>query len=278
MPPSITLHDLAWSTPDNHLLFSGLDLSFGGGRTGLIGRNGTGKSTLLKLITGTLTPAAGSITTSGSIGMLRQEVQVDAGTTVAAVLGVAESLGRLDRIERGEGTDTDLAEADWLLPQRIEEALAEIGLGGLDPSRLVATLSGGQRTRIAAERVRSVSDVRAADRSLVGFSDGMAEHERRLKRFMYARLYHHPLQIAVAEQAGRIVAGLAGGTEVPESRVGTLPGDLLRLGLDGTMTAAPSPAPPPAPRPRWPPASTGRRSAAPSRSTAASTPATPTAP
>jgi hypothetical protein len=43
---------------------------------------------------------------------------------------------------------------------------------------------------------------------------------------------------------------LAGGTPVPESRVGTLSGDLFRIGTDNTMTAAPSTAPPWAPRPR----------------------------
>jgi dGTPase len=37
----------------------------------------------------------------------------------------------------------------------------------------------------------------------------MAAAERSLKRFMYATLYHHPQQLAVAEQAERIVAGLA---------------------------------------------------------------------
>jgi dGTPase len=37
----------------------------------------------------------------------------------------------------------------------------------------------------------------------------MAAAERELKRFMYAKLYHHPQQIAVAEQARTIVAGLA---------------------------------------------------------------------
>jgi hypothetical protein len=42
---------------------------------------------------------------------------------------------------------------------------------------------------------------------------------------------------------------LAGGSPVPESRVGTLPGDLFRLGLDGAITAAPSTAPPPPRRP-----------------------------
>jgi hypothetical protein len=62
---------------------------------------------------------------------------------------------------------------------------------------------------------------------------------------------------------------LAGGTAVPESQTGTLPGDPFRLGLDGATAA---------PRRPCPPGSTGQPSAAPSWSAAASTPASLTAP
>ena len=51
--------------------------------------------------------------------------------------------------------------------------------------------------------------MRAAGEPLVGFSSAIATEERALKRFMYERLYHHPLQLAVAAQARAIVAGLA---------------------------------------------------------------------
>jgi dGTPase len=64
------------------------------------------------------------------------------------------------------------------------------------------------RTRIAASGVTSVEDVRAAGTCLVGFSDAMREEERDLKRFMYANLYHHPRQLAAADAAHGIVAGL----------------------------------------------------------------------
>ena len=58
MSASITLSDLAWSTPEGRPLFSNLDLSFDAGRTGLVGRNGVGKTTLLKLAAGDLPRAA----------------------------------------------------------------------------------------------------------------------------------------------------------------------------------------------------------------------------
>ncbi len=56
--------------------------------------------------------------------------------------------------------------------------------------------------------VASLADVRAAPRNLGGFSAGMAEDERQLKRFMYASLYHHPSQIAAAQGAREVVSSL----------------------------------------------------------------------
>jgi dGTPase len=52
--------------------------------------------------------------------------------------------------------------------------------------------------------------VRNAGRCLVGFSNEMREAERGLKRFMYANLYHHPSQLAAADAAQTVVAGLFG--------------------------------------------------------------------
>jgi dGTPase len=54
----------------------------------------------------------------------------------------------------------------------------------------------------------SVAEVRAAGRQLAGFSPTMAAQERRLKAFMYEKLYYHPEQIAAAERARDVVARL----------------------------------------------------------------------
>ena len=153
MPASVSLQQLSYSTSDNQPLFSGLDLSFGNERTGLIGRNGTGKSTLLRIIAGELRPAAGSVTVLGGIGMLTQSVQVTAGDTVADHLHVAAALARLERLEQGLGSVEDAGEADWTLPSRIEAALADAGLPAYQPDRPLSTLSGGQRTRLALARL-----------------------------------------------------------------------------------------------------------------------------
>lgn len=147
MTAFVTLDGLSCRTPDGKLLFSDLTLAFGAERIGLVGRNGAGKTTLLRAITGELTPGGGSVSRHGRIGLLRQTPEP--GASVAGLMGVEAALARLARLEAGEGSEADLAEADWLLPARLETALAELGLAGLDPARPAATLSGGEATRAA---------------------------------------------------------------------------------------------------------------------------------
>ena len=146
MPISITLSNLSWSTPDGRPLLSHLDLSFGAERTGLVGRNGVGKTTLIKLVSGELQPQSGSISFNGRLGILRQSVQVEADETVADLFGASEALAVLKRAEAGEATNDELASADWTLESRIATALDRVGLDVTPETRLV-TLSGGQRTR-----------------------------------------------------------------------------------------------------------------------------------
>ncbi|MBU1306009.1 MAG: ATP-binding cassette domain-containing protein, partial [Alphaproteobacteria bacterium] len=153
MPASVTLHQLTCSTPDNHPLFNDLDLTFGPGRTGLIGRNGTGKSTLLRIIAGLIPPAAGSVSIAGTLGMLEQSVQVSSDTSLAHQLGIADDLARLDRLDRGLGSIDDAGSADWSLPGRIEAALKAVALPAFTMDRPLATLSGGQRTRLGLARL-----------------------------------------------------------------------------------------------------------------------------
>ncbi len=146
--PSVTLSHLTFTGPDGQTLFSNLDLSFGTGRTGLVGRNGVGKTTLLRLITGELTPTSGAVSVTGRIGVLRQEVQPREGETIADLFGVRDSLDLLARAMAGEAAADDLAEADWTLEARLGEALDQLDLD-VTPDTLLATLSGGQRTRAA---------------------------------------------------------------------------------------------------------------------------------
>jgi len=146
MSASIVVNDLVWAPPGGSPLFSDLTLAFGPERTGLVGRNGVGKTTLLRLIDGRLTPQAGSVTVSGRVAVLRQTVQVDETETVADLFEAREALAVLARAEAGQADADDLARADWTLEARMASALGRLSLDATPETRL-ATLSGGQRTR-----------------------------------------------------------------------------------------------------------------------------------
>ncbi|MCW3156816.1 ABC-F family ATP-binding cassette domain-containing protein [Micropruina sonneratiae] len=103
-----------------------------GDRIGVVGRNGDGKSTLLRLLAGDLEPDAGRITRRGGVrvGMLNQADTLPAGATVrSAVVGAA-------------------AEHVWASDPRIRDVLAGL-VGDLEFDAVVDTLSGGQRRRVA---------------------------------------------------------------------------------------------------------------------------------
>ncbi|HEV7228164.1 ABC-F family ATP-binding cassette domain-containing protein [Brevundimonas sp.] len=149
----VTLSGLGVRTPDGRTLFSDLTLAFGRETTGVVGRNGCGKSTLLRLMAGVATPFEGTITRAGSVAWLEQEPASPPAQTVAAALGVEAELARIARITAGAGDADDLDRADWTLEARLDEALAAVGLAGLDPARPTASLSGGERTRLELARL-----------------------------------------------------------------------------------------------------------------------------
>ena len=157
----------------DRVLFS--DVSFRltrGDRAGLIGPNGTGKSTLLRIIAGLDTPDSGSVALARGtrIGFLQQELLVDVdGTVEAHARGAAAHLAELERDLRR--MEHDLATGDAELLERYADAQHhfehaggydfEATLGrvlsglGLDPlrDREVRTLSGGERTRLGIARL-----------------------------------------------------------------------------------------------------------------------------
>ena len=101
------------------------------------------------------------------------------------------------------GWDAARARFPDVAPRRLASELIRSQIGVM-----VNDLVAETRARIAGSGVGDVSDVRAAGRALVGFSDAMRTEERDLKRFMYANLYHHPRQLAAADAAHGIVKGL----------------------------------------------------------------------
>ncbi len=146
MSAAITCSALSFSWPDGASVLDGLTVSFGPGRTGLIGVNGSGKSTLLKLIAGELQPAKGTIKTRGELGYLPQAITLGTQSTVSDLLGVTSTRDALHKIEAGE-TDEDLYRTigdDWDVEERAGAWLDRLGLGHLTLDDQVERLSGGE--------------------------------------------------------------------------------------------------------------------------------------
>ena len=148
----------------------GIDLSVSPGqRVGVIGPNGTGKSTLLRVLAGQLAPESGSVVTApraATVGLLPQEPdrRMDESVVefIARRTGVAAATTEMDAATQGladgsPGADDRYSDAleRWLalggpdLESRIGATMADLGLDGSVASQPTATLSGGQAARVS---------------------------------------------------------------------------------------------------------------------------------
>ncbi len=131
-----------------------------GERIGLIGRNGSGKSSLLKILAGMELPDDGLLQVQQGLRRVyvAQEPTFEPGATVFQAVsdGVAEARDLRERYEN-PGPDDDLdtlqsrieAVDGWTWEQRVDETLHRLQL---DPDRRVDALSGGLRKRVALAR------------------------------------------------------------------------------------------------------------------------------
>ncbi len=143
-----------------------------GERLGLIGRNGAGKSSLLKIIAGLEKPDDGllQMTQGVRICYVPQEPIFDAAASVFDVVseGVAEARSvRQQYEEHADGCDLDALQTRiealdaWNWEQRVDTTLAQLHLDG---SRTVGELSGGMKKRVAlAQALVAVPDVLLLD-------------------------------------------------------------------------------------------------------------------
>ncbi|MDD2845533.1 MAG: ATP-binding cassette domain-containing protein, partial [Rhodoferax sp.] len=139
-------------------------------RVGLIGRNGAGKSSLLKILGGLEKPDDGTLQVQGNtrISYVAQEPQLDSDATVfeAVSAGLARVRELIDEYSQGHG-DLDAMQSEiesldgWNWEQRVGETLHRLHL---DADARISTLSGGNKKRVAlAQALVAAPDVLLLD-------------------------------------------------------------------------------------------------------------------
>ncbi|PSL18571.1 ABC-F family ATP-binding cassette domain-containing protein [Chitinophaga ginsengisoli] len=147
----VIIRSLSYIHPDNAELFQDLNLILNDGdKAALVGINGAGKSTLLRIISGKLQPTAGEIISAEQPWYVPQHLGDYDTWSVARALGAEAKLKALQAILAG---DTDLQhftvlEDNWDIENKVKQALEKWGLIHLHESRLLGSLSGGQKTRV----------------------------------------------------------------------------------------------------------------------------------
>ncbi|MDP6306561.1 MAG: ABC-F family ATP-binding cassette domain-containing protein [Verrucomicrobiota bacterium] len=161
-PPHITLLDaseLKVRFNDNEVLKSASLTIRDGDHLGMVGRNGCGKSTFLKILAGIAQADDGKVTLRSGLGIgyLPQGLDASDGVSVLDTIrdGAAHSFNLLDEYEslpadsnRQTELEQQIAAADaWNIETRIETAMMHLNTPAAD--RLMGTLSGGEKRRVA---------------------------------------------------------------------------------------------------------------------------------
>ena len=140
LPALVTLNQLSFQFADGEHLFDALDLYLDQRPTAIVGRNGSGKSVLARLISGLLQPSAGTLNCHASVAYVAQEPLCVDGQTVAQAAGIASTLDALARLAAGNACAQDLDDVAerWDLAERFASMLAQAGLSGGESAVAIA--------------------------------------------------------------------------------------------------------------------------------------------
>ncbi len=133
------------------MLFHSLNFTLNKGeKVALIGQNGVGKSTLLKLISGEISPYEGEISSDEKTYFAPQIYGQLGEASVAEALKIDSKLKALHQILGGDVSEEnfEILNDDWDLENRVVEAFSKWKIENISLSDSMKTLSGGQKTKV----------------------------------------------------------------------------------------------------------------------------------
>lgn len=202
-------------------VLTGVDLTVSAGsRLALVGENGRGKTTVLRVLSGTLTPDVGTVSRVGDVGVTQQHLDASGQRTVGDQIAseIAPSLTALARLDRAvdalahgrPGADDDYASAldlvtaldAWDADRRVDMALAGLSACS-DRDRPLATLSVGQRYRVR------LACVLGAGHELLLLDEPTNHLDASGVEFLTARLKNHRGGLAIASHDRALLRDVA---------------------------------------------------------------------
>ncbi|MHC0445171.1 ribosomal protection-like ABC-F family protein [Flavobacterium sp. 3-218] len=147
----LILQNISYQHENKDMLFQNISFTLNNqDKTALVGNNGVGKSTLLKIIAGELAPFSGQIIQDSKPYFVPQLFGQFNNLTIAEALRIKEKITSLKEILEGVVTEENLQllDDDWTIEERCNEALSYWQLHDLDLDQKMETLSGGQKTKV----------------------------------------------------------------------------------------------------------------------------------
>ena len=120
----ITAHNISFEISGGFYIFQDISISFDGEKSGLVGKNGTGKTTLLRILVGEIQPSEGKVYKTGKIAYLPQDYNIDINQPISDVFSATNQ------------------------KHKIAARLEQLNLKNLDLNRPLSSLSGGERTKV----------------------------------------------------------------------------------------------------------------------------------
>lgn len=147
----LTLQNISYKHNNSDLLFDNISFTVNNHeKIALIGANGIGKSTLLKIIAGELQPSNGELRINSDPYYIPQIFGQYNHFTIAEALRVNHKLNALREILNGNVSEENLTvlNDDWTIEERCDNALKYWQLSDLDLAEKIENLSGGQKTKV----------------------------------------------------------------------------------------------------------------------------------